>query len=194
MPSRLSLASGASLIEHVIVLAVTAVLGTTVVPSMLGMLERGRGASDINALIGSIQLARQTALAARAVATLCASADGRDCGTNWATGHMVFVDNDGDGNRDPDERLVRVHGPVTEGASVRWRAFGARPYLQFTSRGFTRAQNGTFLYCTRSGSRSRARALIVNTVGRVRIAGDGNRDGIVDLPGGRAPDCDEPLP
>jgi type IV fimbrial biogenesis protein FimT len=180
---------GASLVEMLAALAVAAVLGSLVVPPLLAIVERGRGAADVNAIVGSIQLARMHAVTAAASTTLCPSANGSDCGTDWRSGHVVFVDTDADGQRDAGERIVHVAGPIAAGASLRFRAFRARPWLQFTPRGFTRAQNGTFLYCPASGSRERARAVVVNAIGRVRIAGDRDGDGIVELPGGDQPDC-----
>ncbi|WP_081501152.1 GspH/FimT family pseudopilin [Melaminivora alkalimesophila] len=110
---------GITLIELLVTIAVLAVLVSIAAPSMARFLADWRASSAINAFTGSLRLARTEAIArARPVvmcrvatdtSTSCISSSGAN---GFASGWIVFVNNDGDGNfnyssTNGDELLLR---------------------------------------------------------------------------------------
>ncbi|MEM7304183.1 MAG: GspH/FimT family pseudopilin [Pseudomonadota bacterium] len=90
---------GFSLIELMIAVALFATLITIGVPSFITLTESNRITSDTNDLISALSLARSEALKRGDRISLCSSTDGASCAddTDWTTGWIVFLDDDGDG-------------------------------------------------------------------------------------------------
>lgn len=165
---------GYTLIEVLIALAVAATLGALALPSAFELLRNSRQSSRTTAFVISAQLARGEALRRAKPVTLCASSDGMRCGKDYATGWIVFEDEDKDGDHQADEPLLDVYAARAEGPvrSTRpryvWRAYGRR------------STNGTVVFCS-PADRSRSRAVIVSYTGRPRTSDR--------LPGGGRLEC-----
>jgi len=146
---------------------------------------------DIHArgLAQLLQLARVAAITRNSLVTLCRSVDGEGCSGQWEDGILVFVDYDGDRKIDSNDEVVRYHQFFGFDGEIDWRAFQNRQYLQITSTGFTRYQNGNFTLCPADGNLTYARQLIVNRSARVRFAQDSNADGIREDSQGRPLSC-----
>lgn len=146
---------------------------------------------DIHAreLAQLLQLARVAAITRNSLVTLCRSSAGDACAGQWQDGVLVFVDHDGDRRVDTDDEVLRYHQFNGFEGKVRWRAFQNRQYLQITSQGFTRYQNGNFTLCPADRNPQFARQLIVNRNARVRFALDGDADGIREDSRGRPLQC-----
>lgn len=170
-------------------LGIVAIMAATAMPSMLELIERTRATSTINALMGAIQFTRHSAVTFGSPVTLCPSSDGTSCARNWQHGAIVFVDFGRAGRVDSTDRVLRRFGPFPKGATIRWRSFGNRRYLQMTPRGFTRHQPGHFQYCPPTADPRFARQVIVNWQGRARMAPDRNGDGIREDARGRPLRC-----
>ncbi len=171
------------------VLGIVGIMAATAMPSMLEVIERTRATSTINALMGAIQFTRHSAVTFGSPVTLCPSSDGTSCARNWQHGAIVFVDFGRAGRVDSTDRVLRRFGPFPKGATIRWRSFGNRRYLQMTPRGFTRHQPGHFQYCPPTADPRFARQVIVNWQGRARMAPDRNGDGIREDARGRPLRC-----
>ncbi|MAT83781.1 MAG: hypothetical protein CMD39_05785 [Gammaproteobacteria bacterium] len=181
---------GFTLIELLVALALAGILLGLAVPAFRELVAARRTAADMNQIAGAIAAARAEAILRRRTVTFCPGAAGR-CGPadTWHAGQLVFVDVDADGRLDDEDTLTHALPPLRPGARVRWRAFRARSYLQFQPRGWTRWQNGSFQYCPPDGDPRGARMAIVNAQGRVRMARDGDGDGVVENASGRPLAC-----
>lgn len=183
-------ARGFSLGELLVGLAVAAVLGGLAVPAMHDLLVRQRSAAAINRLVGAVAHARTLAIVRRRVVTLCPGrSDTCLAGDAWHEGMLIFVDRNADGRLDPAEAVDTALPPLPAGAHIYWRAFRRRSYLQFNPRGYTRWQNGSFLYCAPGGDPAAARMAILNAQGRARMARDADGDGVREDARGRPLAC-----
>ena len=162
---------GFTLVELLVTLAVAAVLLTLAVPGFGNLVRDNRLATSANAFATAVALARSEAIKRAAVVSLCKSADGQACagGGGWEQGWLVFVDADGDGQRQPAETLLAVHGPL--GGSVTLRGDSAlRDALSFGPTGATRGmQAGLLVLCDDRGFGSQARGLVLSPSGRLSI-------------------------
>lgn len=128
---------GMTLIELMTALGVLAILVAISVPSFRSYTLRSRVTAATNDLVSALNLARSEALRASANAVACASsnpdAPTPACSndTDWATGWIVFVDTNRDGNVTAGERIVQswpaLHAQLSlEGTAARatWNTMG----------------------------------------------------------------------
>lgn len=115
---------GVTLIELMVVLAISAILLAVGVPIVSTFVDRNRVATEVNDLIAAFALARSEALARRARVGLCASsnptaAEPACAAGAWTSGWIVYVDNGATiGTRDAGEQIIRVHTPGAPGITV----------------------------------------------------------------------------
>ena len=181
---------GISLLELLIVLFILSILFGISLPGYQNVVENRRGDAVLKKLASAIQLARSSAISTGSLATLCRSADGAECGGRWQDGIIVFSDHNGDRKINQEDKLLRYISFDDGSGSIRWRAFQNRQYLQITSQGFTRYQNGNFTYCPRNKEAEYARQLIINRTARMRYAIDSDGDGIREDSRGQPIRCD----
>lgn len=168
--------AGFTLLELLICLFLLSVLLVSSTPGLESWLQRSRADQAQASLLSLLQYARNSALTFGVPVSVCGSASLAVCDGEWSAGVLVFLDDDGDGQRSIKESALRgVAG--TDQVSLAWRAFGNRSFLQFTPQGFTRGQSGNFTLCVDGGTAPLARQLIVSAGGRVRIALDTDGDG-----------------
>lgn len=182
--------AGLTLIELLVALLIAALLLRLALPAFHDLTAASSSAAALNQLIGSVNLARSSAVTHHAAVTLCPGAErscfGRD---QWHRGALLFLDRDRDGRVDAGEPVLRRLPPIDGGGRIYWRSFRNRTYLRFVPRGYTQWQNGSFLYCPPDGAARGARMIILNAQGRVRAARDSNGDGVVEDASGRAVSC-----
>ena len=114
--------TGFTLPELLIVVAIASLLMTIGTPNLVHLVQVNRGATLINSLLGDLRFARAAAVQRGTWVSTCASAnsttDAPDCAktnkTAWHQGWIVFHDVNGNRVRDPDEPVLRAHGPVSE--------------------------------------------------------------------------------
>ena len=157
---------GFTLLEILVALTVSAIAVLLTQPLIAtGMLNLQRSTA-INGMIRSLHFARRAAAESGRDTIVCASTDGRRCSgaEDWGAGWIVH---DGPRRTTPyappaGSILYRSRGQA--GLSIRANR------TQFVFRPFRgRSTNGTLIVCDRRGS-SEARAVIVNNVGRPRLA------------------------
>lgn len=101
VPGRLD--RGFTLIEMMVTVVLLAVLIALVTPSFRDLLRDNRAATQANALVGSLMLARSEAIKRNARVVVCRSDTGTSCaGTEWEDGWLVWPDTDRDGALDND--------------------------------------------------------------------------------------------
>jgi type IV fimbrial biogenesis protein FimT len=181
---------GFTLVELMAAVALAAVLLSLALPSFQRLLAAQRAAAAVNQMVGAVNLARALAITTGRIVTLCPGSGGVCLGRNqWHLGALVFLDRDGNGRLDGDERVARGLPPLAPGERLYWRSFRNRSYLQFHPRGYTQWQNGNFLYCPPDNDPRHARMLVINAAGRVRPARDADGDGIAEDAGGDPVQC-----
>jgi type IV fimbrial biogenesis protein FimT len=166
--------SGFTLVELLSVLAVAAVLLSIGVPSLASLVSSSRVSSTANDLLGDLFLTRSEAIKRKQRVVMCKSADGESCAATggWQQGWIVFVDSDGDAQRDAGETLLRAQSALAGSM----RLTGTQPvakYVSYMPTGSTKLvgggfQAGTLTVCSESAAPATARQIIVNSTGRPR--------------------------
>ena len=186
-------AAGVSIAELTTALAVAAVLAAVALPGMAALVARSEADAAVEQLRGAVQFARHSAVATGRVATICpgpqAPAGGCGARDSWHLGGIVFLDADGNGERDAGDEVVLRLPPFATGFRATWRSFRNRKFLSMLPTGTTNWQNGSLLVCPPDADPTAARLLIVNAQGSVRLAADSDGDGIVEAAGGRPVAC-----
>lgn len=155
---------GFTLIELMVAVAVLAILLSIGVPAFGTMIDAQRLDNEAHRLMRSVQFTRNEAVR-RNRHVLMQPVNG-----SWTNGWVVFLDDDRNGQHDPDDPLLRVEGPA--GAVI--HANGSLTgYVRYNSQGESELLNGgflsgTFSLCPRQPG-VEARQLVINRVGRVRM-------------------------
>ena len=106
---------GFTLVELMVTLAIVVILMSIGVPSYKYITNANRIASEVNGLLGDLQLARAAAITQGQSVTVCVSADGATCtgGTAWRNGWIVFSDSNSNGVVEPalNETVLRIQKP-----------------------------------------------------------------------------------
>lgn len=175
-PRRGARARGFTLVELMIVLAIAAILLTLAVPSFTDFVKNNRMVAQNNDFVTALNLARSEAIRRGSRVTVCSSGDGATCAAGgWEQGWIVFVDANGDGTvDDPDNGILRVHGPLAGGTTLTGVAALAT-HISYTALGTTRpigggaaaTQVGALVLCDDRGFGNKARAIQINSTGRV---------------------------
>lgn len=181
---------GLTLIELLVTLAVAGVLLPWGAVNGRHLIDTARASAALNQTLGGVAFTRHAAVAHRATVTLCPSAGG-GCGLRdaWHEGALIFLDLDGDGRLDGEDAPLRRLPGLADGDRIVWRSFRNRPHLSFLASGLTDWQSGNFTYCPAGGDLRFARQAILNAQGRVRLARDGDGDGIAEDASGRDLRC-----
>lgn len=182
--------AGFTLLELLICLLIVTVLGIISIPGLHNLAERQRSDSIMRSLMDAIALGKTTAITTGEPVTLCRSRNGAECGGQWQEGVLLFTDANADRQVNQDDVVKRYFTFPDADGVLTWRAFQNRQYLQFTSAGHTRNQNGSFTYCSGNRKPELARQLIVSRTARARFAIDSDGDGIREDSEGKPIVCD----
>lgn len=158
---------GLTLIELLIVVAITGILCGAAVPAFSNGLEAARASAARAGLLASLTAASGRAAVTGAHGVLCPSQDGVNCldTPDWSGGWLVFVDRNGSRELEGGERVLRVQEPLA--GKVRLRSTVGRTRIVFQGNGGNAGSNVTFTLCDGRGP-SHARALIMSNTGRLR--------------------------
>ena len=176
MPSKCSFRgrnAGLTLLELIVTLTVVGILLTIAVPNLNALLQGQAKATTADRFALSLAYARQEAVTRSRRVVLCPSVDGENCMTDsgrWEEGWIIFIDEDEDFIRSPEEELLRVGNPGSTGTTLRTSAnfSDGLAYLPLgNSRGRTGLATGTFRVCDARGADS-GLSLIIARGGRVR--------------------------
>lgn len=176
---------GFTLYELLITVLVVGVILTLGIPNMQEFTRNSRMTSAANDLHAAFHLARSESSRAKTNITVCASADQDNCGGTWNQGFIVFVDENGDLNRDGgNETILRSH-PALDSSITLAVANDAR-YFSYSSTGLGRPNVGgapavsQIVLCddrgnrTAAGGNSAARLFVATPLGRATIFRDVN--------------------
>ena len=159
--------AGFTLIELTTTLAVVAICAGIGLPSFTGFLERQRTSAAISSLTTHMSLARMAAISSNRRAVLCPSSDGASCeaSTDWSTGWMLFLDDDGNRKADDGDEVLRVDLEPTS-RHLRVISTVGRQQLRYLPDGRSAGTNLTLSICNRGGEL--LGRVIVNNMGRPR--------------------------
>ena len=152
-------------------MAIATVLISLAAPNLKSVIDSNRKATELNDFVASAHLARSEAIKRSSNVALCLSVDGERCTSsgNWEDGYIVFVDRDGDVDRDPapaaDEQLLRVIRSLPNGFTLRGSTAFANS-LFYRANGFP-GNRGGFVLCL-TGEFNTGRAIIISPTGRLR--------------------------
>lgn len=112
---------GVTLIELLIAISIVAVLTVVAAPSLSGLIWQSRISSQVNDLVGAINLARSEAVKRGTGVTLCRSDDQSSCAVGaagWETGWIVFSDPNFNATVDNGEILIHAFPALVNGVTA----------------------------------------------------------------------------
>ena len=172
---------GFTLIELMITVSIAGILLTVGIPSFSQSISNSRLTTNINDLVSSLNLARSEAIRRGSSITI------RKSGLQWESGWKIFMDENGDGDQDSGDTLLKVYPALPSHFTLR----GTTP--SYTNRITYRASgisaNGSFVLCDNSDLNNipesgSSKLIIINNVGRVRMGMDSDNNGIPEKIGG----------
>ncbi len=161
--------TGFTLIELIVTLSVAAILITLAVPSFRDFLLNNRLTTTANEFTAAANLARSEAIKRGRNATVCVSNNSMDAspgctgGTDWGVGWLVWVDADGNGALNGDERLRVGHTLTGTGLTFT----GNVSSFQYDSRGAV-ANTGNIQVCDDRADED-GRQLTITATGRIEL-------------------------
>ncbi len=159
---------GLTLVELLMVVAIIGILLSSGLTHYREFAAKHQATVVVNWLISTIHFARYNAAKDNITVTLCAL-EGEYCTRNWHRGLNIFADSNQNGRLDNHEKLIASLKPTAAAGSILWRSFGNKPYLQFTSMGYTNFQNGNITYCPKDRSSRFRRQIVITVQGRPRL-------------------------
>lgn len=165
-------ASGFTLIELIVTIAVAIILASLALPSYRTMILNAARTSSTNEILFAFTAARQESLKQGRAVKVCPSKgvdDGclKDDNDAWENGLLVFVDLDDDDTVGNNEQVVLYTSALPAQSRTRSSAkeFIFRPFNR-------RSTNRTIFICDERGV-AEARAIITNVSGRPHVASHG---------------------
>lgn len=170
--------NGFTLIELMVTVAIVAILTSLAMPSMRAFIGKWQMSNALNAYNGSLQLARSEAIKRGRVARMCRTTNGTTCAidapTNgWATGWLVYVDNDASGGLTTPDQVVMTQGAFGNFYNISSTATGSTGTFVFTPTGFMQGSAAneamTFSWDNPSNTVHIQKTLCISKTGRSRI-------------------------
>jgi len=152
---------GFSLMELLLVLALTGMVLGLALPSYQLMVAKTRIRVAASQLEAAIKAAREGALHHRAGVVLCGSRSANRCDGTWEEGQLIaFIST---------RKALAFLPALPPGVRVEWRAnLGHNQVLEFTSAGVPAGQWGSFWLTNPSGSVQRR--ITINAMGRITLS------------------------
>ena len=168
--------TGFTLIELMTVVAVLAVTLSIAVPGMQRTISSTRPRTEASRLLSALVLARSEAVGRNSLVSVCPSAFGSDgiarCSNSYADGWIVFSNRDKDRVVDKgSDEIIRVFSGLPSGYSLTNKAgtIDAHELISYYPDGSSR-KNRTLMICPVSGHSTPSWSVVMNMVGRPRIA------------------------
>ena len=160
---------GFTVVELMFCIAVAAVLCAISAPALGNFVHGETLRTSRNALVTSLNMARNTAVARQSHIVVCPSTDQRTCSDDnwWQQGWIVFDDRNGDGTRSTDEPLLES---VQSQTGLAILTSEDRERVIYRSDGSSPGTNLTFTFCDRFGDKDAATVIVGNS-GRPRQTG-----------------------
>lgn len=183
---------GVTLTELIVVVTIVGILTAIAIPSFRTATQTNRFATQVNDLLGDLNLARSEASKRGVVVKVCRKG-GTSCWNGcWKNGWTVFIDKNNDHIIDAGDTILRQHGPLEGAPQV---ADGIQGFFSFSPDGVSyywsgsapssTQQSGVLAIYNHTASCStnvgdnggKIRRLVINSVGRVRLCQSDDSDG-----------------
>jgi type IV fimbrial biogenesis protein FimT len=175
---RMSTSRAFTLIEMMIALVVLAVIVSLGAPLMQNLLHSNRLRGETSRLLGAINLARSEAIMRNVPVSLCPSAmatTGRpECSGTYAGGWIVFANANKDRVVDAGaDHVLQVFDALAPGYRLTNRSGSREAFelINYLPDGSSHS-NRTLMFCPPPGIPVQALAIVINIVGRARLAGE----------------------
>ncbi len=166
---------GLTLIEIMITISILTMVITLVVPGTQSLLLQQRIIASLNATSASLQFAKSHAITQMTDVSICPTVDYTGCVTDWGQAKMIFVDTNGNNQRDATETLLQTLSIVPLGVTLTSSSDIVRFYMSGLS-----ASPSTILFCDQSEDNQYARAIFISLQGRISTSLDSDNDGIYE--------------
>lgn len=200
MCSNSKQASGFTLLELMVIIAIVGVLLAMAIPSFSDMIRNNRLTTYSNELVTSLNIARSEALKRNQHVVV------RKTGTNWGDGWQIFVDVDRPTGNTSKENVFNDDGDSTlceAGEDCLLRTYSALPTPYTLSSSFvnfiryqpdgTSNTFGNFVICAEATPKPyTSRLILVRYLGKTRVGKDSNNDGIPEKDDNSAFSCTTP--
>ena len=173
---------GFTLLELIVVVAVFVISVTVAIPSASHLIERTRADSARNDLVALMGYARSSAAEYRKLVTLCSLNHEGRCELPWSRTLAVFIDQNGDGQQDKEDQLLRIMQFEPANWAKEYRTAG-RSFFQWNELALSNGTPGSVAFCHPDIKENRF-AVIVSFAGRIRPSRDYDKDGVPE----RSPD------
>ena len=158
--------SGFTLVELMICIAVAAILCAVSFPALGGLAHSSQSRAAQDAMLATLNLARNTAVTRQREIVVCPSSDHVTCDNDiwWQNGWIAFEDTNHDGDHDANEPLLQTSQSLT-GMAIATST--DRKRLTYRADGATPGSNLTFTFCDLRGPNN-ATTIVVGNAGRPR--------------------------
>lgn len=170
---------GFTVLELMITLTIAVILLTAAAPSFRQISQKRQLSAALSGLHYDLVMGRNEAVFRNESTVACPGSPAGGCAgsTDWSSGWIVFLDRNGDQQRESDEIMLR-HGQNF--GNLRILGSAGRRDIRFLPDGSTPGSNTTITFCGLGGP-AQARKLVISNLGRIR------RDSAADLDPDRCP-------
>ena len=169
-------ATGATLTELLVVLAIAAILVGLAIPGFVSFVHSSRLSAATTELLVSLHLARSEAIKRNARTAICVSADGLICasGGGWQQGWLIFHDPNNNAALDPGETVIHARQALPDSIRLTGNSTVSK-YVSYAPSGVTKSvtgafQAGTLTVCNGADASGAARRVVISSTGRPRVA------------------------
>lgn len=179
---------GFTLLELLIVVAISGILLGVGLPAMGALIERNQFKAEVSAVHRAVALSRSMAVYRGEAVSLCPLDNLGNCSDQWSNSLSIFADTDRSGSLDENEVIIKVLPALSGDSSNLMRDFNRSSAVMFYPSGSAFGRNGTMKICLRSTLNLSA-TIIISGSGRIRMGKDQDDDGLVESSSGDPVDC-----
>ncbi len=159
--------SGFTLVELLTTVTIFTTLLSLAIPEFRSMAERNQIATAHNAFLSTIQFTRSEAIKRGNDVVICKWDNIQatcDSVRSWQSGWAVFNDQNGNGDKDTSDEIIRIHKALPANIQMHYN----RLRLKYNAKGIT-GHSGTITFCS-NREQTKKQGMTLSPVGRVRIA------------------------